>query len=88
MKKVKVKSVLTLFSGRIGLTASQAKPRAHCLKKLKGEVEENVSAYEIQKQVQFKVGEELFLDEIPNSIEHSVEIFDSESKDAKTKGKK
>lgn len=67
MKKVRVTRTVTIPHGTIGLSAKQAAKRANCLKKTKG------GAFEVLQPVQFKVGEEIEVDEIEKSIEEHFE---------------
>lgn len=52
MKEYRVREILTINTGKIGLTDKQAKTREHLLKPLKPK-----GTYEIRKTVTFKVGE-------------------------------
>ncbi len=91
MKKFKVEKALTLNHGTlVGLTATQAADRASLLKKseVKG-LPAGVSAFVVDKPVQFKAGETIYADEIPKSL--AAQVVESEepgAESAEKKGKK
>lgn len=70
MKAYLVKAVVEFFSGVIGLTPEQAKPRARNLRNVSGDV------YEVACPIQFKAGEIIRLEDMPKPYEDRLEPFE------------
>ena len=80
MKKFQVIEIVTLHGGVIGLTENQAAIRVDALNRI-----DESSKYIISSPVQFKVGEEIGMDECPKGIESKFSeiIIEEEKQDEK-----
>lgn len=77
MEKVTVKQTLTVPGGTVGITKEQAARRAHCLEKAEKQptgLDKGFQAFTVTKQTQFKVGEELYLEEVAKGLFTSVTV--------------
>lgn len=72
MKPYRTLAIVRLFNGKIGLTDEQAKRRMSCLSK----IDENI--YEINREVVFKVGEVIGLEDSPKPYRKSLECLEPE----------
>jgi hypothetical protein len=70
MRKFTVIAALTLSAGTIvGLTAAQAKVRAHALKPVQVDKKSGMGEYQVLEPVQFKRGEQIFTDaDLPKQL--------------------
>lgn len=89
---IKVTSItkIALFSGLVAVTEQQYKGRKHCLGAIEREpgdfeeLDEEFGIFEITSPIELKQGETFYLEEIPKSLEQSLE-FDSEPEETEPK---
>lgn len=89
MEKVKVIQTLKVFGGIVGLSQAQAAIRSHNIEEVEKQpkgMAKGFTAYSLLHELQFKVGEELYLDEVPKPVNPLVMVVGSDAADKDTKG--
>lgn len=72
MKPYRTLATVRLFTGVVGLTDKQVKWRTDCLSKIKDDV------YSIEKEVVFKAGEVIGLEDLPKPYRKALECLEPE----------
>ena len=72
MKPYRTLATVRFFTGKIGLTDDQVKNRVNCLSKIKDDV------YEISREVVFKAGEVIGLEDAPKPHRKLLECLEPE----------
>ena len=91
MEKVRVVQTLKVFGGIVGLSQAQAAIRSHNIEEVKKQpkgMAKGFTAYSLLHELQFKVGEELYLDEVPKPVNPLVVVVGSDAAGTGTKDAK
>ena len=88
MEKVTVVQTLKIVGGVVGLSETQAAIRSHNIEEVEKQpkgMAKGFTAYSLLHELCFKVGEELYLDEVPKPINPLVQVVGSDAAGKDTK---